>query len=63
MRQTENLLERLTGLMGQKLPVAPGVVGGGTHRRKISLPFLRMNRRAGELLVRQLNPEPFRYPA
>ena len=51
----ENPLERLAGKVGNSLAIGPGKIRRGAHGRKISLPFGRLHRHAGQLAIRQVN--------
>src|SRR5579859_2868937 len=54
----EDLAERPADAVGDHLPVRPGEVRTGGHRREIPLPLLRTDRGAGELPVDQMGPGP-----
>ena len=52
----QHLLEGPPHAAGDHLPVGKGEVGGGAHRPQVALPFLRPERRAAELAVRERDP-------
>ncbi len=58
----QDLLERLADAIGEHLAVGPGVVGGAVHGGQIGLALRRIQRRADQLPVRQLDSRSAGWP-